>query len=76
MMRWKEWIIESKIFSIIVKGALFATRDHLVSKLDVAIDFSYIYPLVERKEIYGKPKGTIERVFADAKEKHGMRWTT
>ena len=26
--------------------------------------------------IYKKRKETIERVFADAKEKHGMRWTT
>jgi hypothetical protein len=30
----------------------------------------------EVKEIYTKRKETIERVFADAKEKHGMRWTT
>ena len=30
----------------------------------------------EIKEIYGKHKETIERVFVDAKEKHGMRWTT
>lgn len=28
------------------------------------------------KPIYEKRKETIERVFADAKEKHGMRWTT
>ncbi|AMM93790.1 transposase [Peribacillus simplex] len=28
------------------------------------------------KTIYAKRKETIERVFADAKEKHGMRWTT
>jgi hypothetical protein len=28
------------------------------------------------KPIYAKRKETIERVFADAKEKHGMRWTT
>ena len=27
------------------------------------------------KEIYAKRKETIERVFADAKEKHGLRWT-
>ena len=27
------------------------------------------------KEIYKKRKETIERIFADAKEKHGMRWT-
>lgn len=30
----------------------------------------------EVKAIYMKRKETIERVFADAKEKHGMRWTT
>ena len=30
----------------------------------------------ENKIIYAKRKETIERVFADAKEKHGMRWTT
>jgi len=28
------------------------------------------------KEIYARRKESIERVFADAKEKHGMRWTT
>jgi len=27
------------------------------------------------EQIYAKRKETIERVFADAKEKHGMRWT-
>lgn len=27
------------------------------------------------KEVYAKRKETIERVFADMKEKHGMRWT-
>ncbi len=27
------------------------------------------------KSIYKKRKQTIERIFADAKEKHGMRWT-
>ena len=30
----------------------------------------------DNKEIYSKRKETIERVFADMKEKHGMRWTT
>jgi transposase len=30
----------------------------------------------ENKSIYARRKETIERVFADAKEKHGMRWTT
>ena len=29
----------------------------------------------EYKELYAKRKETIERVFADAKEKHGMRYT-
>lgn len=41
--------------------------------LDVAKDLRHNY---EIKDIYGKRKETIERVFADAKEKHGMRWTT
>ena len=27
------------------------------------------------KEVYKRHKKTIERVFADAKEKHGMRYT-
>jgi len=31
---------------------------------------------VKVKKIYAKRKETVERVFADAKEKHGMRWTT
>jgi hypothetical protein len=31
---------------------------------------------VEIKQIYAKRKETIESVFAVAKEKHGMRWTT
>ncbi|AQT84508.1 transposase [Paenibacillus larvae subsp. larvae] len=30
----------------------------------------------ENKRIYAERKETIERVFADLKEKHGMRWTT
>jgi hypothetical protein len=30
----------------------------------------------KNKIIYARRKETIERVFADAKEKHGMRWTT
>ncbi len=31
---------------------------------------------IDVKPIYAKRKETIESVFADAKEKHGMRWTT
>ncbi len=30
----------------------------------------------KNKQIYSQRKETIERVFADMKEKHGMRWTT
>lgn len=30
----------------------------------------------EVKVIYANRKETVERVSADAKEKHGMRWTT
>ncbi|WP_353056616.1 transposase [Sporosarcina luteola] len=30
----------------------------------------------EIKEIYGKRKETIERVFANAKKNHGTRWIT
>jgi hypothetical protein len=30
----------------------------------------------EEKKSMRSEKETIERVFADAKEKHGMRWTT
>jgi hypothetical protein len=30
----------------------------------------------ENRSIYDRRKETIERVCADAKEKHGMRWTT
>ncbi|MGN7409923.1 transposase, partial [Sporosarcina sp. SAFN-010] len=41
--------------------------------LDAAEELRHHY---EIKEIYGKRKETVERVFADAKEKHGMRWTT
>jgi hypothetical protein len=30
----------------------------------------------ENKQIYARRKETIERVFADLKQKHGLRWTT
>ncbi|WP_422109576.1 transposase [Bacillus halotolerans] len=30
----------------------------------------------ENRQIYAKRKVTIERVFADLKHKHGLRWTT
>ena len=41
--------------------------------LDVVEDLRHHH---EIKEIYGKRKETVERVFAGAKEKYGMRWTT
>jgi hypothetical protein len=79
------------------EGEQLVPSNYLVSKLDTAIDFSFIYPIVEPlystlgrpsidhveeaehlcpqyeiKSIYGKRKETIERIFADTKEKHGM----
>lgn len=40
------------------------------------LDEAYHLRLTQmNKDIYAKRKETIERVFADAKEKHGMRWT-
>ncbi|UED79935.1 IS1182 family transposase [Lysinibacillus sp. CD3-6] len=41
--------------------------------MEEAEHFRHSYDI---KQIYAKRKETIERVFADAKEKHGMRWTT
>ena len=41
--------------------------------LDTAEDFRYT---PQGKAIYRKRAETIERVFADAKEKHGLRYTT
>ncbi len=40
--------------------------------LEMATDIRYS---IGMKELYGRRKETIERVFADAKEKHGMRYT-
>lgn len=74
-------------------------EDHLVRKMEEAVDFSFIYekvaPLYSSK---GRPsinpvalikmvliqyvfghrsmRETIERVFAELKHKHGLRWTT
>ena len=36
----------------------------------------YLRHTFEIKQIYVKRKEMVERVFADAIEKHGMRWTT
>ena len=40
--------------------------------MDLVEDYRHI---PEYKEMYTHRKETIERVFADAKEKHGMRYT-
>jgi hypothetical protein len=47
-------------------------KDHLVRKLEA----DHLRHTNEVKEIYTPRKESIERVFVDAKEKHGMRWTT
>ena len=104
-----------EIFSI--EG--FVPADHLLRKIDSAVDFSHIYDIVEDlycadngrpsidpvvifktvliqhlyglpslrrtvedirhtpeyKALYERRKETIERVFADAKEKYAMRYT-
>ena len=67
------------------------SQEHLLRKIDAAVDFSKLYEMVEPlycedngrpsmdarytpeyKELYKQRKETIERVFADAKEKHAM----
>ena len=47
-------------------------ENHLVRKVEA----DHLRHTDENKAIYARRKETIERVFADAKEKHGMRWTT
>ncbi len=58
---------ESKNYQKLIQrhiwGGYVEEADHLRHSYDI-------------KQIYAKRKETIERVFADAKEKHGMRWTT
>ena len=49
------------------------TRHVWADYLDTAEDFRYT---PQGKAIYRKRAETIERVFADAKEKHGLRYTT
>ena len=46
--------------------------NHLVRKMEASID----PVIISVKPLYAKRKETIEHVFADAKEKHCMRWTT
>ncbi len=84
-------------------------KDHLLRKIDAAVDFDKIYEMVEDlysegngrpsidperhiwkdyeeladdarytpkyADLYKQRKETIQRVFADAKEKHAMRYT-
>jgi hypothetical protein len=45
-------------------------QDHLVRKVE------HLRHTNLNKTFYAHRKETIERGFADAKEKHGMRWTT
>ena len=41
----------------------------------IIVDLEALVPKERGKEIYAMRKQTIERVFADAKEKHAMRYT-
>ena len=54
-------------------GRKTVTRHVWADYLDAAEDFRYT---PQGKEIYRERAETIERVFADAKEKHGLRYTT
>lgn len=49
------------------------TRHVWAEYLEQAEEYRYV---PKYREIYRQRKETIERVFADAKEKHGMRYTT
>lgn len=48
------------------------TKHIWMDYLELAEDFRY---MKKYKELYEKRKETVERVFADAKEKYGMRYT-
>ena len=50
-------------------GSIKAIKQNAVEKAEEA---RYV---PKYKELYNKSKETIERVFADAKEKYGMRYT-
>ncbi|SMP68081.1 Transposase DDE domain-containing protein [Anoxynatronum buryatiense] len=43
---------------------------------DYLDEAEHLRHMTQNKTIYERRKETIERVFADMKEKHGMRWTT
>lgn len=55
------------------KPQKFIQRHIWEDYMELAEDLRHYH---EIKEVYNRRKETIERVFADAKEKHGMRWTT
>lgn len=57
------------------------SRDHTKRLMrhvwqDYLDEAEHLRHTTQNKTIYEKRKETIERVFADMKEKHGMRWTT
>ena len=84
----------------IVDTESLVPANHLLRKIDAAVDFGKIYDMVEPlycadngrpsvdpvvlfkmvlillyQRMYKTRKETIERVFADAKEQHGLRYT-
>ncbi|WP_052461684.1 hypothetical protein [Sporosarcina koreensis] len=75
-MMKKKQVNERKQMEILAVEQL-VPPNHLVRKLDAAIDFSFICPLVENlySDVGRTSVDPVERVFADAKEKHGMQWT-
>ncbi|QOS98170.1 IS1182 family transposase [Brevibacterium sp. JNUCC-42] len=56
------------------KDAVKRISRHIWAKYIEEVDHLRHTP--KNKEIYPRRKETIERVFADLKEKHGLRWTT
>ena len=91
--------MERGVFEIVDTESL-VPANHLLRKIDAAVDFGKIYDMVEPlycadngrpsvdpvvlfkmvlillyQRMYKTRKETIERVFADAKEQHGLRYT-
>ena len=64
------------MFEIVDTESLVPTN-HLLRKIDAAVDFGKIHDMVEPlyQRMYKARKETIERVFVDAKEQHGLRYT-
>ena len=66
-------------YAIIRNNEIFLINTH-ISLYDEGNRFNHVETrtrklLLHKKEIYKLRSQTIERVFADAKEKHGMRYT-